>query len=160
MKILDRGGSGRVPKVFDSLETMVKRLPWQGKVVVREAAALENVFAKFMHSVSSAPVFALDVYAVAGVNKMEQETVAQAFEIHKVIMQRGKPAPEAMRSRHHTVRAGDGLSKIALTYYGNMYKWPVIFEANRDVIGRNPDLIRPGQRLLVPELPVVTGIKG
>jgi hypothetical protein len=50
----------------------------------------------------------------------------------------------------HIVRPGDWLSKIAIAYYGDMNKWPVIYEANRPVIGNNPDLIVPGMRLVIP----------
>jgi len=66
---------------------------------------------------------------------------------------------EQRNARYHTVASGDSLSKIAQSCYGNMYKWPVIYEANRDVVGRDPNMVEPGQRLLVPELPTVRGIK-
>ena len=29
--------------------------------------------------------------------------------------------------------------------------WPAIYEANRGTIGENPNLIFPGQRLVIPE---------
>jgi nucleoid-associated protein YgaU len=50
----------------------------------------------------------------------------------------------------YTVVKGDSLSKIAKREYGDMSKWRKIFEANRDVID-NPDLIEPGQNLIIPE---------
>ncbi len=50
----------------------------------------------------------------------------------------------------HIVQPGDWLSKIAITYYQDMNKWPIIYEANRPVIGSNPDLILPGMRLVIP----------
>ncbi|HUT29099.1 MAG TPA: LysM peptidoglycan-binding domain-containing protein [Sedimentisphaerales bacterium] len=161
LRIVDRGGSaGTRGQVFSSLEDLATKYGIEGQWALKEAAVMENVFAKFMTSISSAPVFALDVYALAGVNQMEHETVAQAFEVHKTIMRQGKKALERKNSRYHTVVSGDWLSKIARKYYGNMHKWPVIYEANRDVIGRDPNLIKPGQRLLIPELPAVKGIKG
>jgi len=52
--------------------------------------------------------------------------------------------------RIHVVKQGDWLSKIAITYYGDMNKWPVIYERNMDTIGPDPDLIIPGQRLVIP----------
>jgi hypothetical protein len=52
--------------------------------------------------------------------------------------------------RIHVVQPGDWLSKIAITYYGDMNKWDVIYNRNVDQIGPNPDLIRPGQRLVIP----------
>lgn len=160
LRIMDRGGSaGKLGEVFSSLEELAKKYGLQGQWLVKEAAVMENVFAKFMSSVSSAPVFALDVYALAGANHIEHETVAQAFEVHKVIAQQGKRGVEQRNARYHAVAPGDSLSKIARNYYGNMYKWPVIYEANRDVVGRDPNLIKPGQQFLIPELPTVRGIK-
>lgn len=55
----------------------------------------------------------------------------------------------------HTVVAGDSLSAIASHYYGSGTKenWMAIYEANKEIIGDNPSLIRPGQVLKIPELP-------
>ncbi len=54
--------------------------------------------------------------------------------------------------RIHVVKQGDWLSKIAIAYYGDMNKWPDIYNhpKNRETIGPNPDLIKPGQRLIIP----------
>ena len=50
----------------------------------------------------------------------------------------------------YTVRPGDSLSKIAGVYYGNIHLWPKIYQANKAVVGSNPNLIRPGQNLVIP----------
>ena len=54
----------------------------------------------------------------------------------------------------YVVREGDTLSEIALHYYGNGDKasWERIYNVphNRNVIGPNPNLIRPGEVLLIP----------
>jgi nucleoid-associated protein YgaU len=54
----------------------------------------------------------------------------------------------------HTVAEDEALSHIALKYYGSAAKekWMVIYEANKDVIGDNPNIIVPGQVLKIPEL--------
>ena len=52
----------------------------------------------------------------------------------------------------YTVAKGDSLSKIAKKFYGNANKWRVIFEANGDQLS-NPDLIKPGQVLKIPNQP-------
>ena len=57
-----------------------------------------------------------------------------------------KPAEET-----YTVAAGDSLSKIAKRFYGDANDWRRIYEANRELIGANPDLIRPGQKLRIPK---------
>lgn len=51
----------------------------------------------------------------------------------------------------HIVASGDTLGKIAKHYYGNAMKYPAIFEANRDIL-KNPDVIHPGQDLVIPNL--------
>ena len=58
------------------------------------------------------------------------------------------PEPEA---QFHTVVSGDTLSKIAKTYYDDMMKYPVIFEANKPMLS-HPDKIYPGQVLRIPAL--------
>ncbi|WP_373636858.1 LysM peptidoglycan-binding domain-containing protein [Yoonia sp. BS5-3] len=50
----------------------------------------------------------------------------------------------------YTVRGGDFLSGIAQRAYGNLNSFNVIYDANRDVIGPNPGIIRIGQRLYIP----------
>lgn len=52
--------------------------------------------------------------------------------------------------RTYEVKQGDSLSKIAKKVYGHANQWTRIFEANRDII-TNPDLIKPGQVLKLPE---------
>jgi len=54
---------------------------------------------------------------------------------------------------YHEVVRGETLAKLALYYYGNYRSWRSIYEQNRRVIGRNPDLIYPGQQLLIPKNP-------
>jgi nucleoid-associated protein YgaU len=50
----------------------------------------------------------------------------------------------------YTVAAGDSLSKIAKHFYGDANKYMKIFEANKDQL-KNPDLIKPGQTLRIPD---------
>lgn len=54
--------------------------------------------------------------------------------------------------RLHIVKSGDWLSRIAVTYYGDMKKWEKIYtnDWNKKEIGHNPDLIKPGMRLVIP----------
>ena len=55
--------------------------------------------------------------------------------------------------RYHTVVGGDPwgdtLWDLAVHYYGDGSKWDKIYNANRDQVS-DPDLIYPGQRLLIP----------
>ncbi len=51
----------------------------------------------------------------------------------------------------HTVLKGETLGKIAQHYFGKASKYKEIFAANRDILN-NPDLIKPGQVLIIPNL--------
>lgn len=53
-------------------------------------------------------------------------------------------------SKTHTVKSGETLSKLSALYYGKPNFWPRIYEANKGLIGLNPNLIRPGQVLTIP----------
>ncbi|MDC4242439.1 LysM peptidoglycan-binding domain-containing protein [Clostridium tertium] len=52
-------------------------------------------------------------------------------------------------NRTYTVVSGDTLWGIATRYYGNGAQYPKIYNANRNIIS-NPNLIYPGQRLVIP----------
>ena len=52
--------------------------------------------------------------------------------------------------RTYVVKKGDSLSKIAKEFYNDAKMWKKIFQANKDQI-KNPDLIRPGQKLIIPD---------
>ena len=61
-----------------------------------------------------------------------------------------KPATPPPVPKTYTVQAGDTLSKISKQFYGDASKYMKIFEANRDKLS-NPDLIKVGQVLAIPE---------
>lgn len=60
-----------------------------------------------------------------------------------------EPPPDSETWETYTVEAGDTLSSIARKVYGQARLWPVIFEANRDVLA-DPGRIRPGMILKIP----------
>lgn len=49
----------------------------------------------------------------------------------------------------YVVKRGDTLWAIAKKYYGNGAQYPKIYNANRNII-KNPNLIYPGQKLVIP----------
>jgi len=55
----------------------------------------------------------------------------------------------------YTVRAGDTLSSIARTAYGDVKRWRAIYQFgnNEDAIGSSPSRIRPGTVLTLPPCP-------
>ena len=53
----------------------------------------------------------------------------------------------------YTVQSGDNLSKIAQNFFGSMSADNVnrIYYSNLETIGANPNVIRPGQKLYIPD---------
>ena len=60
----------------------------------------------------------------------------------------GAPVPASAQS--YRVVKGDCLWTIAKRFYGNGAKYILIHEANRDLVGSNPNRIYPGQVLVIP----------
>jgi nucleoid-associated protein YgaU len=106
---------------------------------------------------------ALQVIPVVSVTAGDEETALQSLIVEEKLAETASPATpvvgtmtgnfNAVPGIYHTVVTGDWLSKIAQRYYGNMKKWPVIYAANHKMIGPNPDMIKPNQKLFVPDLP-------
>ena len=63
-------------------------------------------------------------------------------------------APAKMIAEH-TIGPDETLSHIAMKYYGHSTRdyFMVIYEANKEAIGDNPGIVRPGTVLHIPELP-------
>ena len=57
------------------------------------------------------------------------------------------PAPGATQ---YVVQPGDTLRSIAQQQYGDAELWPRIYDANRDVIGSDPDALKAGTTLQIP----------
>jgi nucleoid-associated protein YgaU len=57
----------------------------------------------------------------------------------------------AVAASDYVVKPGDTLRSIAQDQYGDASLWPRIFDANRDVIGDNPDALIAGTKLRIPQ---------
>lgn len=58
----------------------------------------------------------------------------------------GKAAPKS-----YTIKPDDSLWKIAKTVYGDGAQWKKIYDANKKTIGKNPNAIKAGQKLVIPK---------
>ena len=60
------------------------------------------------------------------------------------------PPKKPNAPKTYTVKKGDCLYNIARQFYGNPNEWKKIYNANKGVIGKNPNLIYPGQKYTIP----------
>lgn len=63
------------------------------------------------------------------------------------------PAPAAVT---YVVKPGDCLWSIAGRVTGHSDRWPVLYSANRSIVGANPNLVYAGERLRLPWIRAVT----
>lgn len=64
-----------------------------------------------------------------------------------------EPESREQTSRTHTVAPGESLITLALRYYSDQSKWQLLYEANRALIGPDPNRIEAGINLTLPEIP-------
>jgi LysM repeat protein len=76
--------------------------------------------------------------------------VPKKFPIPKRKSPQPPASPPEAENKIYVVKPGDNLSKLARTFYGDERLWKKIYEANKAIIGGNPNLIHPGQRLVIP----------
>jgi len=83
----------------------------------------------------------------------EERAAAEAAAAKEAAAKEAAAAPRFTEFiAEHTVVAGDNLSFISQKYYGTQANFRLIYEANKDVIGDNMNIIRPGQKLRIPKL--------
>ena len=88
----------------------------------------------------------------AGISRTDDQVMA---EEKADLRARSKPIKAKVAYiGERTVVAGDTMGGIALEFYGSALedKWMAIYEANKETIGDNVRLIKPGQVLKIPKL--------
>ncbi|MER6946235.1 LysM peptidoglycan-binding domain-containing protein [Nonomuraea sp. NPDC000554] len=61
------------------------------------------------------------------------------------------PGPSVVLQAPSQVGAGETLASIAQRVYGDESRWREIYNVNRDLIGPNPDDLKPGMSLKIPK---------
>lgn len=77
-------------------------------------------------------------------------TVTVKSSVATVTSQTETRVDNSTTDQTYTVVSGDCLWNIAKKFYGSGSKYTVIYNANKSVIGSNPNLIYPGQVLTIP----------
>ena len=172
LKVMDRSPTGKPLRVFDSfgdflLKWLKDRRYFQWKI--RGYVLFENLF---MKNVAGEKIHRL-VLPLAGLLKIDTETALEAAAVQKAVDEGSAPVPMKVpptsasapiivqpepgvtlppNFKVYTVQRGDSLSAIAKRFYGKFAKWPIIYVANKAIIGKNPNLIKPGQLFWIPEI--------
>jgi nucleoid-associated protein YgaU len=93
-----------------------------------------------------------NIYSIGGNVGGGEGAVKRSYRHASDILGYGYPVYPTVKpaTKTHTVVAGDTLSSIADHYYGDPDKWRDIYAKNKKLIGSNPALIKPGQKLALP----------
>lgn len=143
-------------KVFGKDEVVVPAAPAPTVEPLRASKLLEHVKSLGLAYNSLTVKTSGDTVTIQGEVQTQEDAEKIALAVGNVEgvavvdnqMTVAEPKEEA---KYHTVESGDTLSKIAKEYYGDMMKYPAIFEANKPML-TSPDLIYPGQVLRIPPL--------
>lgn len=72
-------------------------------------------------------------------------------QLQTATVQKERPRVDnSVQPKTYTIKSGDCLWNISKKYYGNGSDYKKIYDANKNVIGGNPNLIHPGQVLIIP----------
>lgn len=142
-KLLGKGDDAEAIK--HEIESSFDELPIQGLVVEvnGDTVALGGV-AKDQPTKEKAILIAGNVEGISAVNADQLVTMQQ-------ISDENVREEETYEPVFYTIKKGDTLWGIAQDFYKDGSKYPLIVEANIEVI-KDPDLIYPGQAIRIPEL--------
>ena len=144
-KLLGKGDDAEAIK--NEIESSFEELPIQGLVVeVNDDTVALGGVANDQATKEKAILIAGNVEGIAAVNADQLVTLQQ-------ISEENEREEESFEPVFYTIKKGDTLWGIAQDFYKDGSKYPLIVEANIEVI-KDPDLIYPGQAIRIPELVV------
>ena len=97
----------------------------------------------------SAVFFILSVSFFTGCGK--DQKVNGVSDEQSQVMQEGQEAQQEELATTYVVEEGDTIWGIAekAEIYGNKYQWPLIYDANRDILD-SYETLEEGQKLIIP----------
>lgn len=109
---------------------------------------IKKVSAKWLNGVPTLMVLANAAVKLGrNMSVRELDQKLQEFKAKRTAVGSSGPAQAPMTI---VVTSGDTLSDLARKVYGSDHYWPLLWDANRAVIGSHPNLVRPGMRLSAP----------
>lgn len=125
-----------------------KRLTYVGRTKLTNVLIESIDTTKDVSVGGTAYTFSISLKQVTIANKKTYKQPKAKPKVNK-----GKQQPKKVAAkRTYTVVRGDNLWKISQKYYGSKkgHLYNLIYNANKKVIGSNPNLIFPGQKLIIP----------
>lgn len=93
-----------------------------------------------------------DVYFTLVLKEYRTATIRKVDTSKKKPPAKSRPTkPKPTPQKTYVVKRGDCLWTISKRMYGNATVWRKIYNANIKVIGKNPNRIYPGQKLVIPK---------
>ena len=136
-------------------EVLVKLGLWRGRVAQGIMMAIEakNVASR-VEDLETEVSLAKEMAAAAKmqIDEVKEETRSLLERVKKLEEQLAKkPEVKLVPKNVYRVKKGDSLWRISSyrNIYNDPYRWPEIYEANKDKI-KDPNLIYIGQRLIIP----------
>jgi len=140
-----------MPTLFERLfgKKTEKKVEETQTKVSEEAARLRREALEAEKKAAEAARLAAEQSEKARLATLEAAKAAQAKVQEELARAKGLTVDAATGARTYVVKSGDSLSKIAKEVLGDAKRWPEIYEANKALIGDNPNLIHPGQKLVI-----------
>jgi LysM repeat protein len=132
--------------LMQQLLVPVQNINMEGtKLLIRGVAPSAEVKNRVWNQIKLIDATSSDLVCDISVSKQHQ-----AEQQGPATMTAGAALSGGQNQRNYIVKLGDTLSSISREFYGDASQYLKIFEANRDIL-RNPNMISPGQELVIPE---------
>ena len=113
------------------------------------AVVVKNVTARILQGAATLMVYSNGIVVKLDGNMTIPELDAKFKTFQRSLQSRSRAGADGNAV---VVVLGDTLSGLAAKHYGTVKYWPLLWDANRNVVGPNPNRISPGMRLSVPPL--------
>ena len=138
---------------MDRFEELKAKYQTVLKAIQDESVRLANVHLQdnklFVRGAAPSQAVKNHIWDLIKIINPKYDDITAEITIDESLAPKAAPPPP-VAPKTYTVQPGDTLSKISKQFYGEAGKYMKIFEANRDKLS-NPDLIKVGQVLTIPE---------